>query len=263
MEMTGERRIPAPRQQVWDALNDPEVLRASIPGCESVEREGEDQFKARVAVRIGPMSAKVAGKVKLQNINAPAGYTISGEGSGGAMGFAKGGADVALAEAGPSETLLNYNVKAQVGGKIAQLGARLVDSTAKQMADQFFDRFSAHFPPPQSEAAPQPGAASAVGAAVNGGEGVANGGGGVVSRAQTNTDTEFLKEPEAAGPLTQHGAEGPSASGRPVHRPNPRPIDREALRPLRLLTTLQPFGLPLQFWIGSVLTLLIAALMFL
>jgi uncharacterized protein len=255
MEMTGERRIPAPRQQVWDALNDPEVLRASIPGCESVEREGEDQFKARVALKIGPMSAKFAGKVKLENINAPAGYTISGEGSGGAMGFAKGGADVALAEAGPGETLLNYNVKAQVGGKIAQLGARLVDSTAKQMADQFFDRFSAHFPPPQSEAAPQPEAASPVGAATNGASGPVE--------ARRNTDTEFLKEPEAAGPITQHGADGPSASGRPVHRPNPRPIDREALRPLRLLTTMQPFGLPLQFWIGSVLTLLIAALMFL
>src|SRR5918998_4538335 len=147
MEMTGERRIPASRQQVWDALNDPEVLRASIPGCESVEREGEDQFKARVAVKIGPMSAKFAGKVKLQNINAPAGYTISGEGSGGAMGFPKGGADVARAETGPAETLLNYDVKAQVGGKIAQLGARLVDSTAKQMADQFFSRFAAQLTP--------------------------------------------------------------------------------------------------------------------
>ncbi len=255
MEMTGERRIPAPRQQVWDALNDPEVLRASIPGCESVEREGEDQFKARVAVKIGPMSAKFAGKVKLQNINAPAGYTISGEGSGGAMGFAKGGANVALAETGPAETLLNYNVKAQVGGKIAQLGARLVDSTAKQMADQFFDRFTARFPPPQSEAPPQPEAASPVGAAANGESGPVE--------ARSNTDTEYLGEAEAAGPLTQHGAEGPSASGRPVHRPNPRPMDREALRPLRLLTTMQPFGFPLQFWIGSVLMLGIAALMFL
>ncbi len=262
MEMTGERRIPAPRQQVWDALNDPEVLRASIPGCESVEREGEDQFKARVAVKIGPMSAKFAGKVRLENINAPAGYTISGEGSGGAMGFAKGGADVALEEAGPAETLLNYNVKAQVGGKIAQLGARLVDSTAKQMADQFFDRFSAHFPPPQSEAAPQPEAASLVGVAANGGSSPVSGGSGPLE-ARRNTDTEFLKEPEAAGPITQHGADGPSASGRPVHRPNPRPIDREALRPLRLLTTVQPFGFPLQFWIGSVLMLFIAALMFL
>ena len=250
MEMTGERRIPAPRQQVWDALNDPEVLRASIPGCESVEREGEDQFKARVSVKIGPMSAKFAGKVRLENINAPAGYTISGEGSGGAMGFAKGGADVALAEAGPSETLLNYNVKAQVGGKIAQLGARLVDSSAKQMADQFFDRFSAHFPPPQPEAA------TPVDATVNGESGVAQ-------RAQTNTDTEYLAHSEAAGPLTQHGADGPSASGRPVHRPNPHPVDTEALRPLRLLTTMQPFGFPLQFWIGGAAMLVIAALMFL
>jgi hypothetical protein len=256
MEMTGERRIPAPRQQVWEALNDPEVLRASIPGCESVERDGEDRFKARVAVKIGPMSAKFAGKVKLENINPPASYTISGEGSGGAMGFAKGGADVALTEASPAETLLNYNVKAQVGGKIAQLGARLVDSTAKQMADQFFDRFTAHFPPPQSEAPSQPEAASPVAAAPNGEN-------GVTMKAQTNTDTEFLKEPDAAGPITQHGADGPSASGRPVHRPNPRPIDREALRPLRLLTTVQPFGLPLQFWIGSVIMLGIAALMFL
>ena len=255
MEMTGERRIPAPRQQVWEALNDPEVLRASIPGCESVERQGEDRFQAKVAVKLGPMSAKFSGKVRLENLNPPESYTIAGEGSGGAMGFAKGGADVALKEAGPAETLLNYNVKAQVGGKIAQLGGRLIDSTAKQMADQFFDRFSAHFPPPETEAERQPEAAMAVGAAANGGNGVA--------QPQSNTDTEYLANPEAAGPITQHGAEGPSASGRPVHRPNPRPIDREALRPLRLLTTAQPFGLPLQFWIGGVAMLGIAALMFL
>ena len=261
MEMTGERRIPAPRQQVWDALNDPEVLRASIPGCESVDREGDDQFKAKVAVKIGPMSAKFTGKVKLENINAPAGYTISGEGSGGAMGFAKGGADVALKEEGPSETLLNYNVKAQVGGKIAQLGARLVDSTAKQMADQFFNRFSAHFPPPEaaavaeSAAMPQPKGAAPVAAAASGASGVA--------QAQTNTDTEYLAHGGAPGPLTQHGADGPSASGKPVSRPNPRPVDQAALQPLRLLTTMQPLGLPLQFWIGSVVVLVIAALMFL
>ena len=147
MEMTGERRIPAPRQQVWEALNDPEALRASIPGCESVERTAEDAFTAKVGVKLGPMSAKFGGKVKLENINPPASYTITGEGNGGAMGFAKGGADVALEELGPSETLLKYHVKAQVGGKMAQLGARLIDSTAKQMADQFFDRFAARLTP--------------------------------------------------------------------------------------------------------------------
>ncbi|MFN6253450.1 MAG: CoxG family protein [Acetobacteraceae bacterium] len=143
MDMNGERRIPAPRQRVWDALNDPEMLKAAIPGCESVTKTADDAFEAKVSVKIGPMAAKFGGKVKLENIQAPASYTISGEGNGGAMGFAKGGADVALEELGPNETLLKFAVKAQVGGKMAQLGARLIDATAKQMSDQFFDRFAA------------------------------------------------------------------------------------------------------------------------
>ena len=143
MEMNGERRIPAPRQRVWDALNDPEMLKAAIPGCESVTKTADDAFEAKVSVKIGPMAAKFGGKVKLENIQAPASYTISGEGNGGPMGFAKGGADVALEELGPNETLLKFAVKAQVGGKMAQLGARLIDATAKQMSDQFFDRFTA------------------------------------------------------------------------------------------------------------------------
>jgi len=154
MEMTGERRIAAPRERVWEALNDPAVLQAAIPGCESVERTADDQFQARVALKLGPMSAKFGGKVTLSNINPPVSYTISGEGQGGAMGFAKGGADVALDEVGPEETILRYNVKAQVGGKMAQLGARLIDSTAKSMADQFFDRFAAQVAPPAPQATP-------------------------------------------------------------------------------------------------------------
>ena len=154
MEMTGERHIAAPRQRVWEALNDPAVLQAAIPGCESVERTGDDSFQARVSLKLGPMSAKFGGKVTLSNVNPPASYTISGEGQGGAMGFAKGGADVALEEAGPNATILRYNVKAQVGGKMAQLGARLIDSTAKSMADQFFDRFAAQLAPPAAAAAP-------------------------------------------------------------------------------------------------------------
>lgn len=155
MDMSGERRIHASRQRVWDALNDPEMLRASIPGCESVTRTAEDAFEAKVSLKIGPMAAKFGGKVKLENINAPISYTITGEGNGGAMGFAKGGADVALEEISADETLLKYSVKAQVGGKMAQLGARLIDSTAKQMSDQFFDRFAAAVappPPPPAEA---------------------------------------------------------------------------------------------------------------
>ena len=151
MEMTGERRIGAPRERVWEALNDPAVLQAAIPGCESVERIGDDQFQAKVSMKLGPMSAKFGGKVQLSNILPPVSYTISGEGQGGAMGFAKGGADVALEELGPSDTLLKYNVKAQVGGKMAQLGARLIDSTAKSMADQFFSNFAAQLQPPEPE----------------------------------------------------------------------------------------------------------------
>jgi carbon monoxide dehydrogenase subunit G len=155
MEMTGERRIAAPRQRVWEALNDPEVLREAIPGCESVTRMAEDQFEAKVALKLGPMSARFGGKVQLTNINPPVSYTISGEGQGGAMGFAKGGADVTLEEDGPGATVLRYSVKAQVGGKMAQLGARLIDSTAKSMADQFFDRFAARLaPPPPPEPVP-------------------------------------------------------------------------------------------------------------
>jgi hypothetical protein len=142
MDMTGERRIPAPRQTVWEALNNPDVLKVSIPGCESLERLEGDQMRATAAVKVGPMSARFAGKVQLTDINPPNGYRISGEGQGGPAGFAKGGANVALQDDGAG-TLLTYQVNAQIGGKLAQLGARLIDATAKQMADQFFDRFSA------------------------------------------------------------------------------------------------------------------------
>jgi len=147
MEMTGERRIAAPRTVVWDALNNPEILKASIPGCESIEMTGDNQLTAKVALKIGPVSARFGGKVELLDLDPPNGYRIQGEGQGGVAGFAKGGATVKLAEDGPGATLMTYDVKAQVGGKMAQLGARLIDSTAKSMADQFFDRFSAQVAP--------------------------------------------------------------------------------------------------------------------
>ncbi|HEY2616954.1 MAG TPA: carbon monoxide dehydrogenase subunit G [Acetobacteraceae bacterium] len=141
MDMTGERRIEAPRQTVWQALNDPTVLKASIPGCESLEKLSDTDMKATAAVRIGPISSRFSGAVHLSDLDPPNGYTISGEGQGGVAGFAKGGAKVRLEDAGGG-TLLRYEVHAQVGGKIAQLGARLIDASAKQMADAFFDRFS-------------------------------------------------------------------------------------------------------------------------
>jgi carbon monoxide dehydrogenase subunit G len=140
MDMSGERRIPAPRLKVWNALNDPRVLQASIPGCESLEKISDTEFKATAAVKIGPIAARFNGRVQLADLDPPRYYTISGEGQGGVAGFAKGGAEVNLAE-DADFTVMQYKVKAQVGGKIAQLGARLIDATAKSMADQFFDRF--------------------------------------------------------------------------------------------------------------------------
>lgn len=141
MEMTGSHRIPARRETVWDALNDPEILRDCIPGCESLEKTSDTEMTAAVTSKIGPVKAKFKGAVTLENINPPESYTISGEGKGGVAGFAKGGADVKLTEDGDG-TLLTYEAKAQVGGKLAQLGSRLIDSTAKKMAEDFFTKFS-------------------------------------------------------------------------------------------------------------------------
>lgn len=141
MDMNGERLLPAPRQTVWAALNNPEILKVAIPGCEKLEATSPTEMTATAAVKIGPIAARFAGKVTLSDIDAPNGYRIAGEGQGGVAGFAKGGASVHLTDA-PEGTLLRYEVQAQVGGKIAQLGARLIDSTAKQMADAFFDNFA-------------------------------------------------------------------------------------------------------------------------
>ena len=140
MEMTGERTIAAPRGKVWDALNDPEVLQVCIPGCESMTRTDDGGFEAVVTQKVGPVKARFKGVVTLSDVVEGEGYTISGEGKGGAAGGAKGGAKVTLADA-PEGTLLTYVAEAKVTGKIAQLGSRLIDGFAKKMADQFFDTF--------------------------------------------------------------------------------------------------------------------------
>ena len=140
MEMTGHYQIPASREKVWAALNDPVVLKACIPGCEDLEKLSDTEMTATVKAKVGPVSATFKGNVTLSNLDPPNGCTITGEGKGGPAGFAKGGADVTLAE-DDGATLLTYTAKAQVGGKLAQVGARLIDATAKQMADQFFAAF--------------------------------------------------------------------------------------------------------------------------
>ncbi|MGD1886916.1 MAG: carbon monoxide dehydrogenase subunit G [Cohaesibacteraceae bacterium] len=152
MDMTGEHRIAAPREVVWQALNDEDVLRACIPGCEELEKTSDTELHAVVVQKLGPVKARFEGDVELANINAPESYTIRGEGSGGVAGFAKGGADVTLAEEG-EETLLTYVVHATVGGKLARLGSRLIDSTARKLAGKFFDNFSTHLNPQEELAA--------------------------------------------------------------------------------------------------------------
>ena len=141
MEMTGEFRIPAPRQRVWEGLNDPEVLKQCIPGCQTLEKVSDTEFNGRVVASVGPVRATFGGKVTLSDLDPPQSYTISGEGSGGVAGFAKGGAKVNLAEDGAA-TVLTYAVQAQVGGKLAQVGSRLIDGVARKMANDFFGRFA-------------------------------------------------------------------------------------------------------------------------
>ncbi len=224
--MTGERRIPAPRLKVWTALNDPAVLKSCIPGCESLEKTDGDQMKATAAVKIGPISARFTGKVQLLDLDPPNAYRIEGEGQGGVAGFAKGGAAVRLTDDGDF-TVLTYDVKAQVGGKIAQLGARLIDATAKQMADAFFNRFAA-----EVGGAP----AAEIGAA-----GLA----GVIAAA--------TGEPPAVHPAPA------TAPTPPVVAPPPPAVAQVSLIDL---IPREPFGFPIVFWIGGVIWLVIFILIF-
>jgi len=162
MDITGEYRIPAPREDVWRALNDPNILKQCIPGCESVEKLSETEFTAKVVLKIGPMTAKFAGKGTLSDLDPPNGYTITGEGQGGVAGFGKGKASVTLASEAAAMTVLRYKAEAQVGGKMAQLGARLIDSTTKKLAEEFFRSFAAVVSPAAPVAAPAVAAATPV-----------------------------------------------------------------------------------------------------
>ncbi|MBV1706872.1 MAG: carbon monoxide dehydrogenase subunit G [Hyphomicrobiales bacterium] len=161
MDMNGSMRIEAPREKVYAALNDPEVLKQCVPGCESIEKQSDTDMTAKVTIKIGPVKASFAGKITLSDLDPPNGYTINGEGTGGVAGYAKGGAKVTLVADGDA-TILNYVVDAQIGGKLAQLGSRLIDSTAKKLAGEFFESFSAVVAPaaPKEEAASDEAAAA-------------------------------------------------------------------------------------------------------
>jgi len=161
MEMLGNRQLPITQQQAWEALNDPETLKKCIPGCDKFEPSGDNEYTVALAVKIGPVSAKFNGKVRLADIMPPDSYKLSFEGQGGVAGFAKGSSSVSLkpvADAQAPACELDYTVQAQVGGKIAQLGQRLIDGAAKSTADDFFKRFEAEMqarygPPPAAESA--------------------------------------------------------------------------------------------------------------
>ena len=161
MDLTGEYKIAAPREAVWKALNDPEILKQSIPGCEEIQKLSDTEMTAKVTARVGPVKASFSGKVTLSDLDPPNGYKISGEGQGGVAGFARGGADVRLK---PDETgtgtILTYTANAAVGGKLAQIGSRLIEGASKQMADQFFGKFAeivtAAAAPAGAQAAPLP-----------------------------------------------------------------------------------------------------------
>ena len=151
MQMNESQLVPAAQDKVWAGLNDPEVLAKCIPGCQKLEMTGPNQMEATVVIKVGPVKASFSGKVTLGDIDAPNSYRISGEGSGGVAGFAKGGATVKLTAEGPDSTRLNYEVDAQIGGKLAQLGGRLIDATAKKLAGEFFEKFAAELTPPAPE----------------------------------------------------------------------------------------------------------------
>jgi carbon monoxide dehydrogenase subunit G len=154
MEMSSTRVVRAPPDTVWRALNDPDVLKACIPGCESLTRESDAEWRAVVASKVGPVSARFTGRIALVDVVPPTGYTLKFEGQGGAAGFANGEAKVSLAPANEGETALSYTARAQVGGKLAQIGSRLIDGAAAKMAEDFFACFAARFAPSAALAAP-------------------------------------------------------------------------------------------------------------
>jgi hypothetical protein len=228
MEMSGEHTIAASRQTVWEALNDPEILKQCIPGCEEIEQTEENTFSAKVKAKVGPVNSRFSGKVTLSNLNPPESYTISGEGSGGAAGFAKGGADVQLEEIDAEQTKLTYQVKAQVGGKLAQLGQRLIKSTADKYARQFFDKFQEIVgggKPEEAEtaAAEATGTETAATAAAAGdgssaraqASGVADSGGTEAAAQDAREAAPAAKSDGAAGSAQSGGQPAESSGGQP------------------------------------------------
>lgn len=255
MDMSGEQEIAAPRETVWAALNDPETLKASIPGCQSIEKTSDTTFSAKVKAKVGPVNATFNGDVSLTNLNPPESYTISGEGSGGAAGFAKGGADVVLEDHGDS-TLLKYDVHAQVGGKLAQLGQRLIKSTANKYAKQFFESFTLQVAPSTSESveAEQPTTEASSGQTASKAQAesvptAAPASSGEPQPAPAPEAGEEVAEPDAAAqPVADIGETSPGAAPQSANTAPPT-ADREAAAPESGRRRINPIA-----WIVLVIT---------
>ena len=169
MELTGEVNIPLPQQRVWEGLNDPSVLKDCIPGCEEITEEGPNEYKVVLMAAVGPVKARFNGKLQLTDVVEPSSYVLNFEGSGGAAGFAKGGATVTLTSEGEAATRLSYRAEAKIGGKIAQVGSRLIDGVARKIAAEFFERFSVRMGGGSLQTPDAPAAATAQSAAAGSG----------------------------------------------------------------------------------------------
>jgi carbon monoxide dehydrogenase subunit G len=198
MEMTGEQHIPAGQDAVWAALNDPAVLKACIPGCEVIEQQAADEYRISMLAAVGPVKARFNGKLAIRDAHPPHGYALSFEGSGGAAGFGRGGATVALTPAGDA-TLLRYTATAEVSGKLAQVGSRLIDGVARKMAAEFFARFTKTFT--QAATAPAQGTAPLV---AHGGR---RGAAAVTDRAAWDVARATPAPPQAARPVPGAGSD--------------------------------------------------------
>lgn len=218
MELQGDRLIPATVEQTWEALNDPETLKSCIAGCETLERTADDAFTAVVAVKVGPVSARFKGNLKLTDVQPPRAYTIHFDGQGGVAGFGKGSADVALSEEG-AQTRLRYVARAQVGGKMAQVGSRLIDAAAGKIAEDFFKAFEARL----AERGAGAGAAGPGGDAAVAAPAAIDDAAAAPAAPATDPVAASVAASVAAAPAPAAAAVGPAPAARPTTAPAPAP----------------------------------------